>query len=229
MDTVPPARTASMASLMEASMPTASMTESTPSPPVASRIACAEGGANVIAPEAAARSRLASTGSTAKTFAAPRVEGAAQRAHADRAQADHRDRTADRDVGAFGRRPPGRQVVGEQQSLLGGDALRHLQQLEVGGRYREKFCLGAAEKPGTEDLRSLRTADRVVGGAAGAVPAPGDRRHQNPVADGETRDLRPDFDDRADGLTVRRTRVRRSGSGPRGSAGPIRRSTRPRP
>ena len=73
MDTVPPVRTASSASLIEVSVPTASMTASTPRPPVASRMDCAPGGATGTAPAACARSRRVCTGSTAYTVAAPRV------------------------------------------------------------------------------------------------------------------------------------------------------------
>ncbi len=71
-ETVPPARTVASESSSEVSLPTASITESAPMPPVASITACTAGAGIAMAPSAAARSRRAATGSTAKTFAAPR-------------------------------------------------------------------------------------------------------------------------------------------------------------
>ena len=172
-------------------MATASITASAPRPPVASSTASTVGPSSATAPEATARARRPATGSTASTRPAP-WSSAARTAHRpDRAEAEHHDRAARRDVGARRAGPAGAEVVGEQQRGLVVDAVGDGEQLEVRGRHGEQLGLAAAELARAEHLAGPARRSPGRRSRSRRTPAAGDGRDQHPVTDRDAAYVRP--------------------------------------
>lgn len=117
-DTVPPARTAVRASDIVTSEPTASITASTPRPPLSSIAATvvdssARSDPHRYRPLASLLYRV-----DAENRCRTEQQRAARRAQPHCPQPDHGHRPSDRYVGAQRRRPSGGEVVGEQQRFL---------------------------------------------------------------------------------------------------------------
>lgn len=205
-ETVPPGRTALSASVSEASVATASITASAPRPPVAARIASTAGALIGAAPIRGAVQPAVHLVNSENCCSALK-QSATQGTQTDRAQTEHRHGSTQRNVGALGRRPAGGQVVGEQQGLLGGDPLGHLQQLEIRGRDGEQVGLRAAEQAATEDLKAGVTQDRIAGGASRATAASGHRRHHHLISGLDRAYVGADVHDRSDCFVPQRDRV----------------------
>ena len=131
------------------------------------------------------------------------------RAEPDRAQTEHHDGPARRDVGARGTGPPGAEVVGEQQRGLVVDTLGDSQELEVRGGDGEQLGLAATELAGAEHLGPLDAGHRVTAGAAGASPAARDRGDEDPVPHRHPTDVGTGLDHGADDLVADRDREER--------------------
>ena len=170
-------------------------------------MASAAGDVIGVAPHCAARCQAAVDSIDSENRCSALEKRAAQRAQADRSQADHRHGAAERNVGALGRRPAGGQVVGEQQRLLGGDRFGDLEQLEVGGGHGEQIGLCAVKHTAAEDLKAGVAHDRVAGGAPGAGAAAGHRRHHDLIANLDGAHVRPGFDDGAHRFVAKRHRL----------------------
>ena len=71
--------------------------------------------------------------------------GALDRELADRAAAPDRDRIARLDLGIFGRHVAGREDVGQEQHLLVGQLVRHLDRADVGVGHAQVLGLAAGD------------------------------------------------------------------------------------
>ena len=108
----------------------------------------------------------------------------------DGALPDHGHGVAGLDVGTLRAHERGREDVGEEHRLFGGDRVGDGVQGEVGGRNRGELRLAAVEADaGAEHLETGSAEDRVARAATVTVAARGDSRHEHAVADLRSADV----------------------------------------
>ena len=212
-ETVPATRHIAIAIWIEASAPTASITESGPMPPFAAaatssaRSACIGLGAE--------RLRLLQTLGDAvdrEDARGPEQARALDGEQADRAEPDHRDRVARTDLGLQRAVVRRRQDVRQQHGLLDAHAFRDLLERVIGARHRDGLGLAARQRRAHAEHARLAAlaAHDAAGAARVAEAAADDAGAEHAVARLEVAHRAADLDDLAHELvTDREADVRR--------------------